>query len=423
MKPPVRILLLVLLMASTTAEGPLPSPSPAPASVPAPAVFSSPVPAPASPAPSPRNSPGSAPAPAPAPSNGTLDPRQGEVIWCAVREEFDDCLTYMGLLSGNLNWTCVMKEDKGECMDAIRNGEADLISVEAGYAYTAFRNRSMKAILSEEYSFHAGSYAAVAVVRKEMCDRNPHLTLENFRHLKSCHPGYQTSGGWNYPVLSLLKMGVDPRLLNTTSIPNDVKTLTRFFSASCAPSELGYGGICSGCGNQSICSGASTVYAGEPGAFRCLMDGTGDIAFLRARTPQLYSSDGLNSQEWSTKSVDQFIVASVPANPIMTWNGMKAAKKNAIVTALLNANWTSALYTGKNWENHVLSVSTQALAEVKQFTRSYLATSGAVSKIIQDLNHNIMIEFSGSLKTSKTTPVLSMTVVILTSWVLHFFLS
>ncbi|KAL2620801.1 hypothetical protein R1flu_001006 [Riccia fluitans] len=215
-------------------------------------------------------------------------------------------------------------------MDAIKNGEADIMSLEAGYAYTSFKNRSMKAILSEEYSFqgfHAPTYAAVAVVRKEMCDRNPHLTLENFCHLKTCHPGYQTSGGWNYPVLSLLKLGVDPRLINSSSLPNDVKTVTRFFSASCAPSDLGF--------------------------------------------------------------------ATIPANPVMTWNGMKTTKKNATVTALLNANWTSALYTGKNWQNHVLSVSTHALAEVNQLTRSYLSTSGAVSQIIQDLNHNIMIEFSG----------------------------
>jgi len=45
------------------------------------------------------------------------------------------------------------------------NLEADLVNLEAGLAYTAFTNYSMKAIASEMYCDHAKSYEAVAVVK------------------------------------------------------------------------------------------------------------------------------------------------------------------------------------------------------------------------------------------------------------------
>ncbi|CAM6127005.1 unnamed protein product [Calypogeia fissa] len=403
------------------------APVPAPLSAPFPAPFSAPLSAPFS---APLSAPFSAPLSAPVPAPNGLSPDEGpspalespgpaaadlaaDVRWCAVRnDEYEDCLALTSQFdSSHLSWTCVLRENKGQCMEAIQKGQADLMSLEAGLAYIAFLNYSMKAILAEEYSFHAQSYGAVAVVNKQMCDDNPNLKLGDYKNLKSCHSQYLSAAGWNYPVQNLLNsVAVDTQILNDASIPNDAKVLSSFFSKSCAPSELAEGGICTGCGNgdnSSFCSSINNKYTGEDGAFRCLMDGSGDIAFLRAETPILYSSDGLNSLPWATKSLDEFMYlcpsggckainanhaecqfAVIPANVIMTQNSLPEPVKQAAITTLLHANWTQTLYTGRNWRNSLLSVSTQGLAQVTQLTRQYLNTSAQVSQTIMDLDAN-----------------------------------
>ena len=147
-----------------------------------------------------------------------------------------------------------------------------------------------------------------------------------------------------------------------------------FFSASCAPSEVEGRGLCNACGNSSSCLPDNT-YSGYSGAFRCLVEEIGDIAFLKVVSALLYSLEDLNNQSWPTKSIIDFMYlcpqggcrpinnnlgdckfGSVPANTIMTRNSLPHCKNLAIVQALQNASWTNALYSGKNWADHLLTV-------------------------------------------------------------------
>ena len=48
-----------------------------------------------------------------------------------------------------------------------------------------------------------------------------------------------------------------------------------------------------GCGSDSL-------YEGYAGAMRCLMEGIGDVAFVKQSTPLDYASDGGSRQAWST---------------------------------------------------------------------------------------------------------------------------
>ena len=109
-----------------------------------------------------------------------------------------------------------------------------------------------------------------------------------------------------------------------------------FFSAYCAPSEVEGRGLCSACGNSSSCL-LDNTYSGHSGDFYCLVEGIGDIAFLKDDTALLYSLEGMNNQSWSTKSISDIMYlcpkggcrpiknypgdckfGSVPANTIMT---------------------------------------------------------------------------------------------------------
>ena len=79
-----------------------------------------------------------------------------------------------------------------------------------------------------------------------------------------------------------------------------------FCSAFCAPSEVEGRGLCSACGNSSSCLPDNT-YSGHSGDFHYLVEGIGDIAFLKDDTALLYSLEGMNNQSWSTKSISDFM--------------------------------------------------------------------------------------------------------------------
>lgn len=185
-------------------------------------------------------------------------------------------------------------------MESIINGEADLINLEAGLAYTAFINYSMKAIANEVYCDHAKSYQAVAVVNRKACEENKGISLMDFEGHKSCHGGYSTAAGWNYPI-NHIKESLDSQKTN------DREIATGFFSKICAPSEFEGSGICNGCGNENGSCHLNSPYFGDPGAFRCLVEELGDIAFMKADTVLLYSMEGAHNQSWSSKSVRDFM--------------------------------------------------------------------------------------------------------------------
>eukprot|EP00246_Nothoceros_aenigmaticus_P011205 TRINITY_DN2972_c0_g2_i2.p1 TRINITY_DN2972_c0_g2~~TRINITY_DN2972_c0_g2_i2.p1 ORF type:complete len:434 (+),score=34.87 TRINITY_DN2972_c0_g2_i2:153-1454(+) len=359
-----------------------------------------------SPAPSPSSSPEPSPESAPAPAEPL------SLKWCAVHGELENCtglLNQLPSIEGSV-WSCVPKDSKLECMQALRDGQADLVSLDAGMAYLGWVNYSMKALIAEEYCYHQQVYDALMVVNKETCDNNPNLSIKDFRGKKSCHAGYLFAGSWNYPVNFLLsaqleRIPADPEL-------NDQTVIKNFFSASCAPSDDGHG-ICTACnatgsGAEGQCN-SNNLYAGYAGAFRCLMEGMGDIAFLRSGTAQLFSSEGFLSQDWAKKSVTNFMylcptggcrpinddrstctLGSVASNTIMIPNSLPQTPRRVILETLLHhtQNWTAPLFSGTNAEDILLSASAEGLAVVTQVTKDFLGSSANVSRSISLLNSN-----------------------------------
>lgn len=202
----------------------------------------------------------------------------------------------------------VRKETTKECLEAIKQGEADLINLEAGLAFTAFLNFSLKAIASEVYCNHAGSYESVAVVPRTSC-KSRKTSLMDFKGARSCHGTRSSASGWNYPMDHLRKRMAGDRSSTTEEIA------TGFFSEVCAPSGSGFkqekaAWTCGGCGLGESGS-CDMLYSGDRGAFRCLMEGLGDIAFVRGDTPLFYSMEGPYNRSWSTKSIHDFLWVSV----------------------------------------------------------------------------------------------------------------
>ncbi|KAK9168873.1 hypothetical protein Syun_001013 [Stephania yunnanensis] len=290
------------------------------------------------------------------------------------------------------------KETVQECLDSIKRGEADLITLEPGLAYIAFLNHSMKAIANEVYCNHAESYEAVAVVNKKVCKGKGDISLMGFKGMRSCHGGFGTAMGWNYPI-NRLKMMVNFENLKDTELVKE------FFSSVCAPSEFKGMYICSGCGHENGSCHSNSAYSDHAGAFRCLVEELGDIAFVKADTALLYSSEGPYNQTWSTKSISDFMYlcpqggcreingypgacsfCSIPASVIMARNSISNKKKSAVLQMIQDTTWTSALYTGQIGAERLLSSSARGLTLVEKLTRTYLGTLASISQSIQELN-------------------------------------
>eukprot|EP00257_Ricinus_communis_P023873 XP_015583983.1 uncharacterized protein LOC8259335 [Ricinus communis] len=211
---------------------------------------------------------------------------------------------------------------------------------------------------------------------------------------------WSTAAGWNYPINHINRFFGSEEM-------NDQEIATKFFSKVCAPSQFEGEGVCSGCEkeNGTCALGSNNLYFGHSGAFRCLVEELGDLAFVRGDTALLYSMEGPYNQSWSKKSVRDFMYlcpkggcreingypgscsfGAVPANVIMASNSIRNKKKLLILQRLTNDTWRDALHAGKRGSSHLLSPSMQQLAAVKKLTRLYLGNSALVSQNIQKLN-------------------------------------
>lgn len=186
---------------------------------------------------------------------------------------------------------CVREDSLETCMKTIRDNGADIISLDGGHAADAVSNYNLKPIVGEQYGNQSDSYYAVAVVKKE----SSYKSFEDLKGAKSCHTGIGRTAGYNAPLYVLLKLD----LIKEDSCPYP-KALSEYFSGgSCLPgakdsknSKLDEGTkekLCSLCAgdkdkkdSSTKCNGDATEsYSGYTGAFRCLVEGGGDVAFVK----------------------------------------------------------------------------------------------------------------------------------------------
>uniref|UniRef100_A0A0D9RUM1 Lactotransferrin n=1 Tax=Chlorocebus sabaeus TaxID=60711 RepID=A0A0D9RUM1_CHLSB len=223
--------------------------------------------------------------------------RRARVVWCAVgQQELEKCDQWSALSEGNVN--CSLASTADDCIALVLKGEADAMSLDGGYVYTAGKC-GLVPVLAENYKPQQSSdpdpncvdrpvegYLAVAVVRNS----DTGLTWNSLKGKKSCHTAVDRTAGWNIPIGLLFNQ--------TGSCKFD-----EYFSQSCAPGADPRSNLCALCigneqGENKCVPNNNERYYGYNGAFRCLAENAGDVAFVKDVTV-LQNTDGKNTEAWA----------------------------------------------------------------------------------------------------------------------------
>ncbi|XP_029471930.1 melanotransferrin isoform X2 [Rhinatrema bivittatum] len=191
---------------------------------------------------------------------------------------------------------CVQGSSAIDCAQMVSDHKADAVTLDGGIIYQAGKDYSLKPVVGESYGQELGtSYYAVALVRKDST-----ITINSLKGVKSCHTGMSRTAGWNVPVGYLIDSGRVSAMGCNIS-----KAVGEFFSKSCVPGARGTNitslcELCVGDGRgQSKCElGPQELYSDYGGAFRCLAEGAGDVAFVKHSTV-FENTDGQNSDIWA----------------------------------------------------------------------------------------------------------------------------
>ncbi|CAH1266109.1 LTF [Branchiostoma lanceolatum] len=281
--------------------------------------------------------------------------------WCTISsQEQQKCQEMSQHVSRSLNHRleCVQGQSSEDCMYKISHHQADVITLDGGDIYQAGMKYNMRPIMGEDYGNGDASYWAVAVVRKD----NSEININNLRGRKSCHTGIGKTSGWIIPTGWL----VDQDFVHTDGQTSLVQAVGQFFSKSCVPgakspeydpqntNPSNLCSLCAGAGEDHCVRNKNEPYYGYAGAFRCLAEGSGDVAFINHLTVQ-DNTDGHNPENWaaglrsnefellctdgSRRPVDQWrecSLARVPSHAVMTSNDRSQEWVKRVVQWLKN---------------------------------------------------------------------------------------
>ncbi|XP_015990779.2 melanotransferrin isoform X1 [Rousettus aegyptiacus] len=197
---------------------------------------------------------------------------------------------------------CVSAESPQDCMERIQAGQIDAVTLSGEDIYAAGKTYSLVPAAGERYApeDRSNSYFVVALVRR---NSSYAFTLDELRGKRSCHSAFGSPAGWDVPVGALVQRGfIRPKNCDVLT------AVSEFFSASCVPvnNPKHYpSSLCTLCvgdeqGRNKCVGNSQERYFGYSGAFRCLVENAGDVAFVK-HTTVFDNTNGHNSEPWAAE--------------------------------------------------------------------------------------------------------------------------
>ena len=223
-------------------------------------------------------------------------------------------------------------------MHSIQSGYTDVTVLDASDIYTAGKKYDLIPIISEVYDLDTPEYYVVAVVK----ENDPDTEFVHLKNKATCHGAIDSAAGWVLPMAYLM---TNNWIRNYEC--NPIQTAAEYFIKSCIPGALSseynfvrsYDNLCDLCHGKgpSYCRrDASEDYFGHTGAFRCLVEGGGQVAFVK-HTTVTENTNGKRrdiwARNWETRDFELLCPGGGRGKP----NEFKrcnlgTAKANAIVT-------------------------------------------------------------------------------------------
>ncbi|XP_076068104.1 transferrin 2 isoform X2 [Oratosquilla oratoria] len=233
---------------------------------------------------------------------------------------------------------CLKKENSFECMSFIKDRKADIAVLEAGEIYSAGLKYNLVPFMSELYNLETNHAYVVAVSKED----DPDTDVLYLRGRRTCHPGVMHGVGWVIPMAYL----INNDLIRSYGC-NSIRAASEYFEKSCSPGALSreyrHGimrlnlcDLCHGTGKHYCAQDQEEPYFGYTGAFRCLVEGGGHIAFLKHTTVR-ENTDGRRKEWWARNQLTadyQLLCRDGTRAPVTEYENCNLGKvrSNAIVT-------------------------------------------------------------------------------------------
>uniref|UniRef100_U5EEQ2 Putative transferrin 2 n=1 Tax=Corethrella appendiculata TaxID=1370023 RepID=U5EEQ2_9DIPT len=264
------------------------------------------------------------------------------MILCVTSDaELEKCVKMRTALKAQLikpEMICYKAHSHIHCMQAIQTGVADVSVFDASDVYTAGLKHDLIPFISEVYDLGRPEYYVVAIAKEE----DPDTELTYLKGKYTCHTGINTAAGWVYPLAYLIS--------NNWIRPygcDSVRAAAEYFTKSCVPGALSteyntgvpYDNMCDLCHGVSYryCRrDASEDYYGHTGAFRCLVEGGGHVAFAK-HTTVVENTGGKRREWWARNTLNDDFELLCPDGTRAEINEYKKCnlgivKANAVVT-------------------------------------------------------------------------------------------
>ncbi|KAL6468368.1 hypothetical protein MHYP_G00240450 [Metynnis hypsauchen] len=290
---------------------------------------------------------------------------------------------------------CVKRDGTDDCIKAIKEGAADAITLDGGDIYKAgLTHYDLHPIIAENYGDDSDScYYAVAMVKKVSV-----FKFSELRGKKSCHTGLWKSAGWNIPISTLISM---KQIHWSGAEDNPVEqAVAEFFSASCVPGADKRSKLCKLCRSDCSRSHREPYYDNE-GAFRCLRDGVGEVAFVSHLTVPAAEKHQyeLLCKDNTRKSIDEYKtchLARVPAHAVVSRKDPALANR---IFHLLESLKHQGLFTSEGGsKNLIFKDSTKKLVKLPETIDSFLYLGAEYMSIIHSLKKERTTETAGGIR-------------------------